>query len=101
MVLTHGALRALTATALVGLVDGAIANIPCIFIPDICNARENQTLRPIYLTHIILLRYSLILNKMLMLCLEAASPSDLTRGVERIPSSGKHECFFLMLILDT
>jgi hypothetical protein len=82
MILTHGALRALTATSLVCLVNGAIANIPCIFIPDIADSREYETLRSIYLSHIILLRYSLILNKMLMLCLEAAAPTDLTRGIE-------------------
>lgn len=99
MILAHGALRTLTATSLVSLVDGAISNITCIFVSDICDSRKYEALRStIYLTHIILLRYSLILNKMLMMCLKSAATSNLTRGVKRVASCGKHECLFLMLI---
>ena len=80
MILTHRTLWTLTARSLVVLVYRPTDSIASIFIPDIINSRENEALGTIYL---ILLSYSLTLNKLLVLSLKiGASPSDLTCGIK-------------------
>ena len=67
LILAYRTLWSLAATSLVIFVDGSTNSIASVFISDIINSREYEVLGSII--HLILLIYSLILDKLLMLCL--------------------------------
>ena len=70
MILTHRALGALAAAALISFVNGGASHVACVFISYIGNAWENEARRSVHLAKMSLLGDCLILNELLLLCLE-------------------------------
>ena len=97
MILTHRALGALAAAALISFVNCGTPHVGCVFISYIGNAWENKARRPVHLAKMGLLGDSLILDELLLLCLEGVA-SDLTRGIEGVAGGCKHERLLVMVL---
>jgi hypothetical protein len=96
MILTHRALGALAAAALISFVNGNTPHVGCVFISYIGNAWENEARRPVHLAKMGLLGDSLILDELLLLCLKRVAP-NLAGSIEGVSGGCKHERLLVMV----